>query len=90
MLIIYVLRAYIKGWLFEEAVSVIVLSCARGREEVFVMQAAEDGIRPGGRRDRYVLTVRGDSRIPSFTRNSLAMRSSPHGGFSFAFRRIRA
>ncbi len=40
--------------------------------------------------DKYLLTVRGDNRIPSFTRNSLAMRCSPHAGFSFAIRRIRA
>jgi hypothetical protein len=40
---------------------------------------------------RYLFTVRADTRIPSFSSNSLAMRSSPHyEGFSFAIRRINA
>jgi hypothetical protein len=46
--------------------------------------------RPRGRRGRYLFTVRGDTRIPIFNSNSLAMRSSPHAGFSFAIRRISA
>lgn len=46
--------------------------------------------RPRGRRGRYFLTVRGETRIPSFRSSSLAMRSSPHNGFSLAIRRIRA
>jgi len=44
--------------------------------------------RPRGRRGKYLLTVRGDTRIPSFNINSLAMRSSPHEGFSSAIWRI--
>lgn len=32
---------------------------------------------------------RGDSRIPRFTRNSLAMRFWPHAGFLFVIRRIK-
>jgi len=44
--------------------------------------------RPRGRRGRYLFTVRGDTRVPIFNSNSLAMRSSPHEGFSFAIRRI--
>jgi hypothetical protein len=46
--------------------------------------------RPFGCRGRYLLTVREETRIPSFRRSSLAIRSSPHKGFSFAIRRIRA
>ena len=46
--------------------------------------------RPRGGRGRYLFTVRGDTRIPSFNSNSLAMRSSPQEGFSFAIRRISA
>jgi hypothetical protein len=36
----------------------------------------------------YFRMVRGDTRRPSFSRSSLAMRSSPHEGFSRAIRRI--
>ena len=35
------------------------------------------------------LTVLGETRIPSLTSNSFAIRSSPHNGFSAAIRRIR-
>lgn len=45
--------------------------------------------RPRGRRGRYLLMVQGDTRIPSFSSNTLAIRS-PHDGFSFAIRRISA
>ena len=38
----------------------------------------------------YFRTVRGETRIPNLTSNSLAMRSSPQSGFSVAIRRIRA
>jgi hypothetical protein len=48
MLIIYVLHTYIKDCL--RRLSAIVQSHARGREEVFVMQAAEDGIGMDGMR----------------------------------------
>jgi hypothetical protein len=44
-------------------------------------------VRTGSSR-RYFATVRGDSRIPSFNLNSLAMRSSPHVEFSAAISRI--
>jgi hypothetical protein len=37
----------------------------------------------------YLPTVRGDTRIPSLTNSSLAIRSSPHNGFSAAILRIR-
>jgi hypothetical protein len=41
--------------------------------------------------DRMVLVDRsGDTRIPIFNSSSLAMRSSPHEGFSFAIRRSSA
>ncbi len=46
--------------------------------------------RPGGRGGKYFRTVRGDTRIPSFNKSSFAIRSSPHQGFWFAMRRIRA
>ena len=36
----------------------------------------------------YFRTVRGETRIPSFTSNSLAIRSSPQSGFSVAIRRM--
>ena len=36
----------------------------------------------------YFLTVLGETRMPNFTKSSLAMRSSPHKGFSFAIRRM--
>jgi len=36
----------------------------------------------------YFRTVRGETRTPSFRGSSLAMRSSPHHGFSVAMRRI--
>ena len=38
---------------------------------------------------RYFRMVRGDKRKPSFSSNSLAIRSSPHEGFSPAILRIR-
>jgi hypothetical protein len=38
---------------------------------------------------RYLLTLRGETRIPSFNRSSSAMRSSPQVGFSAAIRRVR-
>jgi len=37
----------------------------------------------------YLPTVLGDTRIPSLTNSSLAIRSSPHSGFSAAILRIR-
>jgi hypothetical protein len=37
-----------------------------------------------GRDGMYRRTVRGDSRMPSFSRSSLAMRSSPHVRFAAA------
>ena len=43
-----------------------------------------------GRGGRYLFTVRGDTRMPSFNSNSLPIRSSPHEGFSLAIQRIRA
>ena len=46
--------------------------------------------RPGGRGGRYFRTVRDETCIPSSRRSSLAMRSSPHVGFSFPMRRIRS
>ena len=36
----------------------------------------------------YLRTVRGETRKPSFSSNSLAILSSPHSGFSMAIRRI--
>jgi hypothetical protein len=45
--------------------------------------------RPGARGGRYFRTVRGETWIPSFRRSSLAIRSSPHEGFSIPMRRIR-
>src|SRR6184192_3462244 len=36
----------------------------------------------------YLPTVLGDTRIPSLTNTSLAMRSSPHRVFSIAIRRM--
>ena len=36
----------------------------------------------------YFLTVLGETRIPSFTNNSSAIRASPHSGFSVAILRI--
>jgi hypothetical protein len=38
---------------------------------------------------KYLRIVRGDTRRPSFSSNSFAMRSSPHEGFSSAILRIR-
>jgi len=38
----------------------------------------------------YFLTVRGETRIPSFTNSSLAIRSSPQSRFSVAILRISA
>ncbi len=38
----------------------------------------------------YLPTVRGETRIPNLISNSLAIRSSPHTGFSAAILRIRA
>jgi hypothetical protein len=37
----------------------------------------------------YFRTVRGESRTPRLTSNSLAIRSSPHSGFSQAMRHIK-
>ena len=45
------------------------------------------GTRAGPSR-RYFPTVRGDTRIPSFSFNSLAIRSSPQIGLSAAISRI--
>jgi hypothetical protein len=45
---------------------------------------------PGGLMGMYFLTVRGETRIPSFTNSSLAVRSSPQSGFSVAILRISA
>ena len=45
--------------------------------------------RPGGRGERYFRTVRGETCIPSFSRSSLAMSTSPQVGFSLPMRRIR-
>jgi hypothetical protein len=45
------------------------------------------GVRTGPSR-RYFPTVRGDTRIPSFSCNSLAIRSSPQIGLSSAISRI--
>jgi hypothetical protein len=36
----------------------------------------------------YFLTVLGETHMPNFTNSSLAMRSSPHNGFSLAIRRM--
>ena len=44
---------------------------------------------PMGHCLRYLLTVRGEIRIPSFNWSSSAMRSSPQVGFPEAIRRIR-
>ena len=38
----------------------------------------------------YLPTVRGETRMPSLISNSLAIRSSPHTGFSEAILRISA
>jgi glycosyltransferase involved in cell wall biosynthesis len=46
------------------------------------------GFRLGPPAVRYFCTVRGETRIPSFSFNSLAMRSSPQVGFSAAIFRI--
>lgn len=70
----------------EEITRMIPWACRRKK----VDQRKSPLGRPRGRRGRYFRTVRADIRIPSFRRNSLAMRSSPHKGFSFAIRRIRA
>jgi hypothetical protein len=39
---------------------------------------------------RYFHTVRGETRKPSLSNSSLAMRSLPHVGFSRAMRRMSA
>ena len=44
----------------------------------------------GGTSGMYLRTVRGETRIFSFTNSSLAIRSSPHSGFSCAIPRINA
>ena len=36
----------------------------------------------------YLPTVLGETRIPSFSNNSLEIRSCPHNGFSMAILRI--
>ena len=46
------------------------------------------GVRTGPPLRRYLPTVRGETRMVSFTFSSLAMRSSPHVGFSAAICRI--
>src|SRR5215831_11637545 len=46
------------------------------------------GVRTGPPTFRYFSSVRGETRIPSFTSNSLAMRSSPQLTFSAAICRI--
>jgi hypothetical protein len=45
---------------------------------------------PGPLLFRYFRTVRGETRIPSFSFNSFAMRSSPQIGFSAAIFQIRS
>jgi hypothetical protein len=45
---------------------------------------------PGGGFGMDLRTVLGETRTPSFINNSLAMRSSPHSGFSAAIVRISA
>ena len=52
--------------------------------------AASDGACGRGPRpsDRYLPTVRGDTRSPSLSRSSSAMRASPQMGFSAAILRI--
>lgn len=61
-------------------------------EESLGVQTQESGPsplgRPGGRRGMYLRTVRAETWMPSFSSNSLAMRSSPQRGFSVAMRRI--
>src|SRR5215813_7269364 len=47
------------------------------------------GVRAGPPSRRYFSTVRGETRIPSFSFSSLAMRSSPQVAFSAAISRIR-
>jgi methionine synthase I (cobalamin-dependent) len=42
--------------------------------------------RPAGALGRYFRTVRGETRNPSFSHSSFAIRSCPHTGFSFAIR----
>src|SRR4029450_9214849 len=42
---------------------------------------------PGGHAGMF-LTVLGETRMPNFTNSSLAIRSSPHNGFSLAIRRM--
>src|SRR5215831_19080589 len=46
------------------------------------------GVRAGPPSRRYFSTVRGETRIPSFSFSSLAMRSSPQVAFSAAISRI--
>ena len=43
---------------------------------------------PGRVGGMYFRTVRGETRTPSFTNNSFAIRSSPQSGFSVAIRRM--
>ena len=45
---------------------------------------------PRGLMGMYFRTVRGETRVPSFTNSSLAIRSSPQSGFSVAILRISA
>jgi len=45
---------------------------------------------PRGRFGMYLRTVRGETRIPSLSSSSLAIRSSPHRRFSIAILRISA
>jgi len=67
-----------------------------GNEEV-VLDLLDQGVEqerrddrgwPGGRFGMYLPTVLGDTPIPSLTNSSLAMRYSPHRGFSVAIRRM--
>jgi hypothetical protein len=49
-----------------------------------VLQAWVPGFGRGSRDGMYRRTVRGDNRIPSFSRSSAAIRSSPHVRFAAA------
>jgi hypothetical protein len=57
-------------------------------EEITDHRCCGSGFRLGPPAVRYLCTVRGETRIPSFSFNSLAMRSSPQVGFSAAIFRI--
>jgi hypothetical protein len=75
-------------------------ACRHGNEEVASYRLAGMIAEKGGpalvfrserarRRLRYLPTVRGESRIWSFSKSSSAIRSSPQVGFSAAMRRIK-